>query len=53
MFASVPDAGTLMLVANSEVDEVETWKPVGAVTMTGAVMFVPEIVKLLVDDAVP
>ena len=51
--ASVPDAETLMLVANSEVGEVETWKPAGAVTVTGAVMFAPEMVKLLVDDAVP
>ena len=53
MFASVPEAGMLMLLANPEVDEVEIWKPVGGVTVIGAVMLAPEMVKLLVDDAVP
>jgi hypothetical protein len=53
VLARVPEAGTLMLVANPELGAVETWKPVGAVTVIGAVMLVPEMVKLLVDDAVP
>ena len=53
--ARVPDGatGTLMLLANPEVGEVETWKPAGGVTVIGAVMLAPEMVKLLVDDAVP
>ena len=51
----VPDGGTgtLMLLANPELGSVETWKPVGGMTVTGSVMLVPEMVKLLVDDAVP
>ena len=31
----------------------ETWKPVGGVTVIGAVMLAPEMVKLLVDEGVP
>lgn len=53
VLARVPEAGTLMLLANPELDEVETWKPVGAVTVIGAVMLAPEMVKLLVDEGVP
>jgi len=53
VLARVPEAGTLMLVAKLELDEVETWKPAGGVTVIGAVMLAPEMVKLLVDDAVP
>ena len=35
------------------VEEVESWKPAGGVTVIGAVMLAPEMVKLLVGDAVP
>ena len=53
VLARVPEAGTLMVFAKPELLEVETSKPLGAVTVIGAVMLAPEMVKLLVDDAVP
>lgn len=49
----VPAAPTLMLDSNPELGSIETSKPAGGVTVIGAVMLAPEMVKLLVDDAVP
>jgi hypothetical protein len=53
VFAKVPEAGTVMELAKPELIEVETSKPLGAVTVTGDVMLVPESVKLVVEEAVP
>jgi hypothetical protein len=53
VLARVPEAGTVMELVKPEVLMVETSKPLGAVTVIGAVMLVPEMVKLLVDEGVP
>ena len=53
VLARVPEAGTVMELVKPEVLEVETSKPLGAVTVTAAIMLFPESVKLVVVEAVP
>jgi len=49
----VPAAPTVMMLEKSEVCDVETSKPSGAVIVMASFMFAPETVKFVLLDALP